>query len=142
MWECVGEQVGIFRNMAHPVSEDRPGIIDAVMHGPGHFVFLGVPGHLELRHHRKDGLGGQQVVESFGQSFLGRRVEPVLVGVRNAEAPVVKHHTQVARPEVPQPRSVARDALADAVIARACGALGAEADTALADPEAEAVGGA
>ena len=45
-------------------------------------------------------------------------------------------------PDVPERRRVARDAFADAILTHASGALGAKANAAFADPEAQTVSSA
>ena len=45
---------------AHPFGDNRPTVINSVVHGARHFVFLGSAGHFCGRGQREQGLRGQQ----------------------------------------------------------------------------------
>ena len=66
------EPFRIGRDMSHPLGDDRPRVINALVHGPGNLVFLGISCHLELSHKRENSLRRQQVTQALGQPFLGR----------------------------------------------------------------------
>lgn len=137
-----GEQRAVFRDDPHPFGDNRPGGINAVMYRACDLILARIPGHFELRDHGKEALGGGETVEAVWQPFFGRRVEAIAIDRADRKAAIVKKRVARGMPDVPQPRRVTRDAFADAAFTGPCGARGANAEPAFADPKAQPIGAA
>ncbi len=133
------EHVPIGRDRAHPFGDDGPCHINPVMGGPCDFVFAGVSGHFKLRHQWEKCLGGNEIVEPCGQPFFGGGIVAVAVDIRNCQSPVVEQRVDVIMSKIPKAWRVAGDAFADRVGACSGRAVWANADTAFANPQREAI---
>lgn len=137
--ERLFKPVQIGRDPAHALGNDRPGRINPVMDRTCHFVFFRIARHLKLGGHGEKRLCRQYVGQSFGEPFLGRRIEPVTIDRRNAQATIVEHNLLCFGTNIPEPLRIARDALGDPIRAITGHTLRAHALPALANPEAQTI---
>ncbi len=139
MIEGLNEQRAVFRDDAHALCDDGPGVVDPVVDRARDLVFLWVTRHFEPRRDGEKRLSGKDRFQPLGQPLFGRRVETVAVEVRCLQTAIVKEDTDFFCAEVPKRGSIARDALADAICRALADALWAKAFAAFADAKRQAI---